>query len=234
MVLILPLDNRKSTLDIDLTIRNNHLTTLDGAIVVNNYDSKIAFHDNIITTKGVGDIRNIPFEIRINPGNRKDDKESSFAVELINNNGFELYLTKRLDETWRARVESEALKTNIEIALTNDLPSVRILSLQATTFDSLKGNWDIEPNDFPSMYLSTHGVFIDEKVMPNFSAKLESTNNALLISNLLLNGVGVDQQDLRFNGAWVAGKTILTAKAKGDTLSDFLDKMKINEKVDGG
>ncbi|MDG2395791.1 DUF3971 domain-containing protein [Candidatus Thioglobus sp.] len=232
--LIIPLDNRKSTLDIDLTIRNNHLTTLDGAIVVNNYDSKIAFHDNIITTKGVGDIRNIPFEIRINPGNRKDDKESSFAVELINNNGFELYLTKRLDETWRARVESEALKTNIEIALTNDLPSVRILSLQATTFDSLKGNWDIEPNDFPSMYLSTHGVFIDEKVMPNFSAKLESTNNALLISNLLLNGVGVDQQDLRFNGAWVAGKTILTAKAKGDALSDFLDKMKINEKVDGG
>lgn len=232
--LIIPLDDRESTLDIDLIIQGNHLTTLDGAIVINNYDSEIAFHDNIITTKGVGNIRNIPFEIRINPGNRKDDNESSFAVELINNNGFELYLTKRLDETWRARVESEALKTNIEIALTNDLPSVRILSLQATTFDSLKGNWDIEPNDFPSMHLSAHGVFVDEQVIPNFSAKLESTNNVLKISDLLLNGVGVGQQDLRFNGAWVAGKTILAAKAKGDALSDFLDKMNFNEKVDGG
>ena len=233
--LLIPLDDQPAMLDIDLAIDNNQLTTLDGAVVVENYTTVLGFHDNQISANGVGSIREIPFDIRINPNNRQDDKEASFAVELVNNKSdFELYLTKRLDQTWRARVESETLKTNIEIGLTDSLPSVRILGLQATTFNSLKGDWNIEPDDFPSMYLSAHGVFVDEQVIPNFSAKLESKDNILKISDLALEGVGVGQQDLRFNGAWVAGKTGLVAKAKGDALSEFLDKMNINEKVNGG
>ena len=233
--LIIPLDNRASTLDIDLSITDNQLTTLDGAVVVENYNSTIAFHDDNISANGVGKIRNMPFDIRINPNNRHDDKEASFAVELINNDSdFELYLTRRLDQSWRARVESETLKTNIEIGLSDDLPSVRILGLQATTFDSIKGDWNIEPNDFPSMYLSAHGVFIDEQIIPNFSTKLESKDNILKISDLALEGVGVGEQDLRFNGAWVAGKTGLIAKAKGDALSGFLEKINYKEKVNGG
>jgi len=233
--LLIPLDDQPAMLDIDLAIDNNQLTTLDGAVVVENYTTVLGFHDNQISANGVGSIREIPFDIRINPNNRQDDKEASFAVELVNNKSdFELYLTKRLDQTWRARVESETLKTNIEIGLTDSLPSVRILGLQATTFNSLKGDWNIEPDDFPSMYLSAHGVFVDEQVIPNFSAKLESKDNILKISDLALEGVGVGQQDLRFNGAWVAGKTGLVAKAKGNALSEFLDKMNINEKVNGG
>ena len=233
--LIIPLDNRASILDIDLSIKDNQLTTLEGAVVIENYSSDIAFHDGQISSNGIGTIREIPFDIRINPHNRQDDKEASFAVELVNNESdFELYITQRLDQSWRARVESDTLKTNIEIGLTEDLPSVRILGLQATTFDSLKGDWHIEPKDLPSMYLSAHGVFIDEQIVPNFSAKLESDNNVLEISDLALEGVGVGQQDLRFNGAWVAGKTALIAKAKGDALSEFLEKMNIDEKVNGG
>ena len=233
--LLIPLDDRASTLDVDLTIQDNRLTTLDGAVVVEDYDSKIAFHDNQISTKGVGNIRNIPFDIRINPNNRKDDKDASFAVELINNNSdFELYLTQRLDQTWRARVESDALKTNIEIALTDNLPSVRIVGLQVDSSDSLKGDWDIQPNDLPDMFLTTHGVFVDGQEIPNFSAKLESSNNILKITDLAFDGVGVSEKDLLFDGAWVAGKTRLIAKAKGKGLIDFLQKLKINEKVSGG
>ena len=233
--LIIPLDNRASTIDVDLSIKDNQLTTLDGAVVIEDYNSTIAFHDNHISTNGVGKIRDMPFDIRINPNNRHDDKEASFAVELINNDSnFELYLTRRLDESWRARVESETLKTNIEIGLSDELPSVRILGLQATTFDSIKGDWNIEPNDFPSMYLSAHGVFIDEQTIPNFSAKLESKDNILKISDLTLEGIGVGEQDLRFNGAWLDGKTGLIAKAKGDALSEFLEKINYKEKVNGG
>ncbi len=233
--LIIPLDNRASTLDIDLSIKDNQLTTLDGAVVVENYNSTIAFHDDNITTSGEGKIRNMPFDIRINPNNRNDDKDASFAVELINNDrNFELYLTRRLDESWRARVESETLKTNIEIGLSEGLPSVRILGLQATTFDSIKGDLNIEPNDFPNMYLSAHGVFVDEQIIPNFSVKLESKDNILKISDLTLEGIGVGEQDLNFNGAWVAGKTGLIAKANGDALSEFLEKINYKEKVNGG
>lgn len=233
--LIIPLDDRESTLDVDLTIQDNQLTTLDGAVVINDYDSTIAFHDNQITTTGVGNIRDTDFDIRINPHNRGDDKQASFAVELVNNDsGFELYLTRRLDQTWRARIESEALKTNIEIALTDNLPSVRVLGLQVASSDSLKGDWNIQPNDLPSMFLSMHGIFVDEQEAPDFSAKLESADNILKISNLSFEGIGVGEQDLQFDGAWVAGKTTLIAKAKGKGLADFLQKLKIKEQVTGG
>ena len=233
--LIIPLDDRASTLDIDLAVVDNQLTTLDGAMVVENYNSTITLHKDQIQSNGTGVIRDIPFDIRLNPDNRVDDKDTSLAVELVNNeNDFELHITRRLDQSWRARVESDTLKTNIEIGLTKDLPSVRILGLQATTFDSLKGDWNIEPRDFPSMYLSAHGVYVDEQIVPNFSAKLESADNVLKISDLALDGVGVGQQDLRFNGAWVAGKTALVAMAQGEALSEFLEKMNIDEKVNGG
>ena len=233
--LIIPLDDRESTLDVDLTIQDNQLTTLDGAVVINDYNSEIAFHDNQITTKGVGNIRNTAFDIRVNPHNRGDDHQASFAVELVNNdNEFELYLTRRLDQTWRARIESEALKTNVAIELTQTLPKVRILGLQVASTDTLKGDWNIQPNDLPDMWLSTQGIFLDEQEIPDFSAKLESANNVLKITDLSFKGIGVGEQDLSFDGAWVAGKTRLLATAKGKGLNEFLQKLKIKEQVTGG
>jgi uncharacterized protein YhdP len=233
--LLIPLDDRAATLDVDLAIDENRLVTLGGAVVIEGYKSTIAFHDNQISTNGMGTIRDIPFEIRVNPKNRGDDKEASFAVELLKiDNDFELYLTRRLDQTWRARIESEVLKTNIEIALTDELPSVRVVGLQVASSDSLKGDWNIQPDDLPSMFLSVHGIFVDEKEIPDFSAKLESANNILKISNLSFEGIGVGDKDLIFNGAWVAGKTGIIAKAKGKELSEFLKKLKVTEKVSGG
>lgn len=233
--LIIPLGDRQSTLNVDLVIQGNQLTMLGGAVVIKDYDSQITFRDNQISSKGVGNLRNIPFDIRINPNNSNNDKEALFAVELVNNDsGFEFYLTKRLDQIWRAKIESESIKTNIEIGLTNDMPSVRIVGLQVATIDILKGDWAIEPSDFPNMYLSTQGVFIDGQEIPDFSAKLESLDNVLKITNLAFKGVGVGNKDLLFNGVWVAGRTALLARAKGEKLSDFLEKMKINEKVSGG
>ncbi len=233
--LLIPLDDRAVTLNVDLAIEESRLITLDGAIIIEDYKSSIAFHDNQISTNGTGIIRDTAFEIRVNPNNRKDDKDASFAVELINiDSDLELYLTRRLDQTWRARVESEALKTNIEIALTDELPSVRIVGLQVASSDGLKGDWDIQPSDIPSIFLSTHGVFVDEREIPDFSAKLESVNNILKISNLSFEGIGVSDNDLRFNGAWVDGKTRLMTTASGKGLREFLKKLKVTEKVSGG
>jgi Predicted membrane protein len=114
--LVVPLDEREAIVDVDLTIQGNRLTTLEGSLVVENFDSKIAFHDNEIISQGVGDIRGMPFDIRINPKNRGDDDQSDFRVELINNNsGFELYIRKQLDKSWIARIESEMIKGNVII-----------------------------------------------------------------------------------------------------------------------
>ena len=235
MKLVVPLDERESILDIDLVFDKNHLTTLNGGVVVEDYTSKLAFHNDEITATGAGNIRGMPFDIYINPDNRGDDNESTFGVELSDNSGLEVYITKRLDQSWRARVESESIKGNVEVVLNEGgNPSVKLLGLQVTTLDAIKGEWDITPNDFPSMYLSAQGVYIDENVLPNFSAELLSQDNMLTISNLQFDGVGVGDEMLSFNGFWVDGRTRLYANARGNGLAEFLQKLKVKEKVAGG
>ena len=235
MKLVVPLDERESILDIDLVFDKNHLTTLNGGVVVEDYTSKLAFHNDEITATGAGNIRGMPFDIYINPDNRGDDNESTFGVELSDNSGLEVYITKRLNQSWRARVESESIKGNVEVVLNEGgNPSVKLLGLQVTTLDAIKGEWDITPNDFPSMYLSAQGVYIDENVLPNFSAELLSQDNMLTISNLQFDGVGVGDEMLSFNGFWVDGRTRLYANARGNGLAEFLQKLKVKEKVTGG
>ncbi len=236
MKLVVPLDERDSILDIDLTLKDNYLTTLNGAVVVGNYNSKLAFHDDEITTTGIGNIRDMPFEIRINPDNRGDDHESSFRVELINNDsGFETYITKRLDQSWRARIESDTIKGNVDVVMNDGgYPSVKLLGLQVSTLDAIKGDWNIAPEDFPNMYLSTKGVYVDENDLPDFSAELTSKDNILKISDLQFDGVAVGDKELSFNGFWVDDRTRLYANAKGKGLAEFLKKLKVKEKVTGG
>ncbi|RUM85278.1 MAG: DUF3971 domain-containing protein, partial [Candidatus Thioglobus sp.] len=232
MKLVVPLDERDSILDIDLVLNDNRLTTLNGAIVIENYRTQLAFHNNEITAEGDGEIRGMPFDIHINPDNRGDDNESTFGVEFSDNSGFEVYITKRLDQSWRARVESESIKSNIEVVLNDGgYPSVRVLGLQVTTLDAIKGEWDITPDDFPSMYLSTSSVYVDDYRLPNLQVELSSEQDVLLISNLQFEG----REFLSFNGGWYpGGKTSIRARAKGDQLSEFLAQLNIKEKTQGG
>ncbi len=234
--LVVPLDERNSILDIDLELKkNNRLTTLNGVVVIENYETQLAFHNNEITAKGNGDIRGMPFKIHINPDNQGDDNESTFGVELSDNSGFNVYITKHLDQSWRARVESESIESNIEVVLNDGgYPSVRLLDLKVTTLDAIKGEWGIAPDDLPSMYLSAQGIDINKKPLPNFRAELTSQDGMLKISNLQFDGVGVGDEILSFNGFWVDGKTRLYANAKGNGLADFLQKLKVKERVTGG
>ena len=233
MKLVFPLDKRKPVLDIDLYIQDNHLTTLDGAVTIENYYSEFAFHDGLITSVGVGDISGIPFEIRINPNNLSDDYLSPFRVELINNaNNFEIYIRKMLNQSWRVRVESENVKGNAEITLNDSgRPSVELQGLQVTTIDALKGEWNVNPSDIPSMYLSSKGIYVDEYQLPDLTVELTSEQDLLLISHLQFEG----KEFLSFNGSWYpSGKTSIRASAKGQQLSEFLEQLNIKEKVKGG
>ncbi len=236
MKLVIPLDDRESIIDVDLTIQDNRLTTLEGSLVIEDFDSKLAFHNNEITSQGVGDIRGIPFDIRVNPNNRGDDDKSNFRVELINNNsGAELYIRQQLDKSWIARIESEMIKGNVVIFTEKGKdPKVEVLGLQVSTLDAIKGEFNISPSDIPSMRLSSKGIYVDEYQVPDLKVDLISENNILIINNLEFEGVGVSDKALSFNGAWLDGRTRLIAQAEGKQLSDFLDKLNIKEKVKGG
>ncbi len=234
--LVIPLDETEPVLYIDLSIQGNRLTTLDSAIVVKNYSAQLALHNNQITSKGIGNIRGESFNIRINFNHQDSTLDALFEVGLSNSSdNFEFYLAKYSDQLWQANVKSDALKTDVKIILNEGaLPEVKLINLQVTALDRIKGNWDIQAKDFPSMYLSVQGMQVGESKLPDFNTTLESQDKVLKIINLEFLGIGVDSQNLSFDGAWVDGRTILTAKAKGSKLSEFLDKLNIKEKVRGG
>lgn len=234
--LTIPLDKTEPVLDVDLSIQDNRLTTLGGAIVVKNYEAQWALHNNQITSKGVGNIRGESFNIRINSNNQDSVSDALFEVELTNSSdNFEFYLAKYSDQSWQANVKSDALKTDAKIILNQGaLPEVKLTNLQVTALDKIKGNWDIQAKDFPSMYLSVQGIQVGENKLPDFNATLESKDKVLKIINLEFAGVGVGNQNLSFEGTWADGRTRLIAKAKGQKLNEFLDKLNIKEKVRGG
>lgn len=234
--LVIPLDDRETNLKVDLDVNNNRLTTLNDALVIENYNSKLAYDNGQITGVGVGSVRDIEFDIHINPKNRADDVNVPFAVEFVNNeSGFEGYVTKREDESWRMRIESDSLKGNAQIVLDdNAIPKVSLLGFQVSTLDAIKGDWKIEPKDFPNMALEVREFFVDGEQLPNFRADLSTKYNILNINNLIFEGLDLGTGNLIFNGYWLDGKTRLWAQAKGEKLSKFLEGLKVKEKVTGG
>ncbi|VVH55739.1 hypothetical protein BSPCLSOX_684, partial [uncultured Gammaproteobacteria bacterium] len=234
--LVALLDERESILDIDLNLKDNRLSVLDDKIVIKGYNSKLAFHHNKITATGSGKIRGKLFDIRINPNNKADDHERIFGVELIDSSsGFKAYITKQLDQSWRGRIESKSVKGNVAVFPNEkDIPNVRILGLQVTSLDTIKSDWEITPKDFPSMHLNATNIRINEDIFPDFSAELVSKDSILSINNLELKGLGVSKKLLSFQGAWDGKHTQLSAKAKGKNLAEFLQRLKVKERVIGG
>jgi uncharacterized protein YhdP len=235
MRLVIPLDERESILDIDLILKNNRLSVLDDGVVVKNYDSKLAFHNNEVTAIGVGNIRGMPFDIRINP-KKKDSSDTTFSVVLTNqNNGLKAYIDKQLDQSWRGRIESKSVKGKVAV-FPNEagIPNVRLLELQVTSLGVIKGEWKITPKDFPSMHLNATNIRINENIFPDFGAELVSKDGVLSINNLQFKGIGVSKKVLNFQGSWDGKKTQLSAKAKGKSLSEFLQRLKVKEKATGG
>jgi uncharacterized protein YhdP len=235
MRLVIPLDERESILDIDLILKNNRLSVLDDGVVVKNYDSKLAFHNNEITAIGAGNIRGMPFDIRINP-KKTDNSDTTFSVMLTNqNNGLKAYIDKQLDQSWRGRIESKSVKGKVAV-FPNEagIPNVRLLELQVTSLDVIKGEWKITPKDFPSMHLNATNIRINENIFPDFGAELVSKDGVLSINNLQFKGIGVSKKVLNFQGSWDGKKTQLSAKAKGKSLSEFLQRLKVKEKATGG
>ena len=232
--LVIPLDERASILDIDLKLQDNQLITLKGSVVVENFNSSLGLHHNEITSQGVGYIKGIPFNISINPNNQDADV---FSVEFIHQESdFNLYIEKNTNRPWQVNVVSSSIKGELEITQEQELFIVNILNLEILSTGVLEGDWNISPKDFPKdMYVKSQNISIGAYQLPDIQVRLASQDGVLIINNLQLEGVGVNQELLNFNGAWYPGdKTSLKATAQGQRLSDFLNRLNINERTEGG
>lgn len=234
--LVVPLDERKSVLDIDLKLKDNQLTTLEN-VTVKNFNTVLSFHNNEITSRGVGKIRNIPVNIRINPDDRPHDATDVFRVEITRKESdLDLYIVKKIDSPWQADLISEGAEGEIEITQEEALFVVNVLRLEIFPTQASEKGWDITPGDFPEdMVVKSQNISHGNYQFPNAQMRLMSKDDVLNIHNLQIEGIGVNKETLVFNGAWYPGdKTSLKATAKGEKLSEFLDRLKINEKTKGG
>ncbi len=234
--LVVPLDERKSILDIDLKLKDNQLTTLRN-VTVKNFNTTLSFHNNEISSRGVGEIKNIPVNIRINPDDRPHDASEVFRVEITRKESdLELYIVKKIDHPWRVNFISEGAEGELEITQEEALFVVNVLRLEIFSSQASESDWDITPYDFPEdLYIRSQNISHSSHQFPNVQMRLMSKDGVLNIHNLQIEGVGVNKETLVFNGAWYPGdKTSLKATAKGEKLSDFLDRLKIDEKAKGG
>ena len=236
----MPLNGGKKNIEFDLNVTGNKLKTLGNDIVVEDFSSNIVYKDNQVSTDGRGFFRGIHFDIDLNPNNYYEEEEYLLKLRLVNRtSGSELHLRKYNDNLWLARIESESISGDIVVDLNNnEVPYIEINNLNILSVDSIGGDWDISSGDIPSMRIAVQGINIDDKVnaIPNFKANLISSNDTLLIKDLVFDGVGINNEEsLSFNGAWLpSGQTSIMASAKGNRLSDFLSKLNIEEDVSGG
>ncbi len=236
MNLLIPLDDRVPIINVVAEVKNNRLSTLNGAIVVEDFTSQVKIYDNTVTTEGMGSIRDITFNIRLNPKDVASKENALFEVELFNEeSGIRAFISQQTQQIWFGKIDSDVVSTDVKIMLNDkDLPSVTLENLKITDLGKIKGDWHIVPNDIPSMYLKSNGISVDNYKLPDFKVDLHSQQDVLNIHNLEFEGIGVNQNNLNFNGSWLGGVTTLVAQANDDNLSDFLKKINIKEKVKGG
>lgn len=233
--LILPIDEKKRALrvNVELSVVDNQLKSLNDVVELNHYQAKIYYDNGKLTTRGgSGDIRGVGFDIDLDLDTNKTD---DFFLVLRNEaKDLRITLDKTSIHSWQAKIESPTVSSELSLDLTNSVPNVELKDLHINSATLNDIDFKLLPSDLPDMHLKSKGAYLNDYPLPDFKVDLHSQGNQLNINNLEFEGIGVTQQSLSFNGSWLKGITTLSTKARGDKLSDFLQKLKIKEAVEGG
>ncbi len=228
--------NEGVVVDFDGYVKDNTLSIPELNAYVEKYNSTISYHDRILKTKGRGLIANKEFELSLNPDEWIDNNDSPFRVAMnLVDSSIKAYISKQNDMNWHAQIESNNLRTDVNLLRKkDDIAFVELNNLVVESLDGDMGLWGLSPQDFPSFHLTSKGAEINGKSVPDLEADLINKGDVMEIKNLMLKDIGISNKDLVFNGNWLEGMTVLRAKASHSNLSDFLTKFGIEKSVSGG
>jgi len=217
-------------------VTDNTLSLFDDKFSVEQYTSKISYHNGIIQTKGKGEIGGELFELALNPNDWIDDKSSTPRVKMSHSgDNIDAYISRKMRNEWYAQIESKGLQVGVDLSLRDDNPSiVKLSDLNITSIEEINSPWKISPENFPSFHLVSKNAVVNGKNVPNLKADLISHGPVMEIRNLVFENVGLSEDDLIFNGSWLDGRTAIRANASHQNLSDFLVKFDVDEPVSGG
>ena len=236
--LVIPLQkdsNQKVEIAFDMYAFKNSLSLLDDKLSVNDFSSQISLKEGIIRTEGKGLIGGELFQLSLNPKEWNADKNSKLRIKishLDSNTG--AYLNKKSDNDWYGVIESKDLYADIVLLVDESGKyNVQLNDLIVSSVESIKA-WQLSPEFFPTMSLTSVNAQVSDKSIPNFKADLINHENVMEIKNLTFEDIGLNDKDLIFNGSWFNGKTALRTKVSSGNLSNFLVKFGVNEPVIGG
>ena len=227
---------KQVTLDCEMFVTDNQLSLFEGRIKIDHYNSQISYHNNILQTKGKGDIGGVPFDLSINPDEWIDDNPSIFKVAMKQkDDDLEAFISKEGDSEWHAQINSKDIEVGVYLYPHPNGPAfVELHDLRMVDIDEIKSPWNFLPGDFPSFHLISKNAEVNGSSIPNFEVDLVSKEQVMQIQSLRFEDIGVSGKELIFNGDWMDGKTILRAQASHHNLSDFLERFGIEEPVSGG
>ena len=228
--------NESVVADFDAYVKDNTLSIPELNAYVEKYNSTISYHNQTLKTKGRGLIANKEFELSLNPDEWIDNNDSPFRVAMsLVDGSIDAYISRQTDMNWHAQIESNNLRTDVNLLRKKD--DIAVVELDNLVVKSLDGDmdlWGLSPQDFPSFHLSSKGAEINGKSIPDLEVDLINKGNIMEIKNLTLKDIGISNKELIFNGNWLEGRTVLMAKASQSNLSDFLTKFGIEKSVSGG
>ena len=236
--LVIPLQknkNQKIKIAFDMYASENALSVLNGGLLVDDFSSQISLNDGLIRTKGKGLIGGELFQISLNPRDWIEGERAKFRVKMSHlDTNTDAYISKKSNKEWQSVIESKDLYADVNLVIDeNGKYNIQLDDLSVSSIEGIN-NWQLTPNIFPSLHLTSSNAKINGKSIPNIEVDLINHENVMEIRNLIFENIGLSDEDLIFNGSWLNGKTALRAKASNDNLSNFLVKFGVNEPVIGG
>ena len=116
---------KKFEIDFDMYVTDNTLSLFDEKFSVKQYNSQISYHDELIQTKGKGEIGGELFELALNPSDWIDDKSSRLRVKMSHiDDSIDAYISKKTRDEWHTQIESKDLQVSVDLSLNDGGPSI--------------------------------------------------------------------------------------------------------------
>jgi len=204
-------------------------------VLVENYNGGITLNPEKLQLKGKGSLFEKDFFINVDiPDNPLDGKMVMVNFSDINS-GFQGAANYLENENWEMNFSvGKGFFGNLTIPKSDELVPVVIIE-NLVVPDGKSSSIDINPEDIPAVTVIAKKIKVGENELPKFELQLMPSGKILRVSYLKLSDYKVDNNPIRFNGAWLdKNKTIINANLKGENLKGLLTAMGIDKKIQGG
>jgi uncharacterized protein YhdP len=218
--------NKKNQVKVNAKLINNQFYALSKKIDIKNIDAKLKFNKNL-SIIGTGNIFNEKTNINLT-------YKDFLIIDLLSDKGN--YIIKNNNNVWSASLISSSIFGNISIDINDKLPKVIIDNLIVNTdkFGFSDEKIELYPKDIVNFQLYSKNIVINDRKIPDLTAKFLRKKQGLHIHNLKFDDIKIAKKNITLDGLWTDGIIGFWSNIQGEKLDDLFDSFDIKEKTTGG